>query len=413
MRHGDDARLKATARWGCVVALVAPMACSSSSGKFSPDVSASGTVLSSLAELRLVSADEGLAVGIVRGEESVRLLQWSVAGASGSALRAPSGCTSPVNVATGDANRDQREDILVFDSACGNWVALRQPDGGFEPVPWRDVLPELATSYYLYFEDWNSDGEPELVGASTFRLEGYSRAGSGWLPFSAELRGPSFSNAGVTDNVVIHGAVEGEQLVLFARAGEFSALSADVLDGGMTPLGERSQSDLELLKPYEAYDQLHSLDAHRCGGLAVGVGFFPSSPRFPRRLVWLDVIDSRSYSANAIATAHEDVISLATHRGVEGWFAGAISRRAAAYVFELFALRDCQWTRVAGPEELPFHPLCSGMPDGGESCAGERLVATGKRDHLTFLHFGGAWLDVVTASAAEGAWELDSDAWQL
>jgi hypothetical protein len=389
-----------------------PLGCSTS-GNSSPDVSASGTVLSSVAELRLVSAGEGLAVGIVRGEERVRLLQWSLAGASESTLRAPSGCTSPVNVATGDANGDQHHDILVFDSACGNWVALRQADGGFEPVPWREVLPELATSHYLYFEDWNSDGEPELVGANTFSLEGYSRGGSGWLPFSAELRGPSFSNAGVTDNVVIHGTVDGERLLLFSRAGEFSALSAEVLDGEMTSLGERYQSDLELLKPYEAYDQLHSIDAHRCGGLAVGVGFFPSSSRFPRRLVWLDIIDGRSYSANTITTAQDDVISLAMHRGVDGWFAGAISRREEAYVFELFALRDCQWTRVAEPEELTFHPLCSRTPDDGASCAGERLVATGEQDHLTFLHFGGAWLDVVTASAAEGAWELDSDAWQL
>jgi hypothetical protein len=94
-------------------------------------------------------------------------------------------------------------------------------------------------------------------------------------------------------------------------------------------------------------------------------------------------------------------------------FAGTISRRDGAHAFELFAVQDCQWVRVAGPLELDFHPLCSQNLDGSQSCTGERLIAASEEDHLTFVHFGGGWLDMVTAVQSEHGWEVDSDAWQL
>jgi hypothetical protein len=364
------------------------------------DVTFGGTLQSSPVQLVAVSSDHAELVALLR--EQGRIVMLEPAGVSD--LKAPAGCTSPVVLGVGPLG-DGGDGLLVLDSACGGWVAVRDANDGWTARSWDDYFPQLAPADQVFLEDLDGDGDPDLASATSAWVSGFVRRGEQqWKPFENVLA-PPLANRAMAKNVAITATWQNRRALVVQKPGELQLLFV----GSDNPATALPQTDLELLKPFDGFDQLTALPSREaCGIFALGAGFFSDVYRAPKPLVGL-ALGTDTFVATRVPTAQQHIIALATTVGAHGEFVGLIEGANDGFYFELLERLGCEFqSRVLARIEFHVNGIVP-LPESAEQLAassGEFLLGAEVDGALLFSHFDGKNLRRFRIDPKSG-WSVD------
>lgn len=301
---------------------------------------------------------------------------------------AETGCSQfPVALASGgDVNGDGQYDLFVVDPGCGNWVAMSEAmsEGvSFRPQAWPSDIPSLAPRHYLESLELDADAHLQITSAT---FDGFQavRLGDGKV---REMRFPSPPQMNHMFASTLFLGTQEPGRWLFQRGGPFSVIEvtgADLREAGML-----HQAELELLKPFEGFDQLSSLALAECSDVGVGVGVFTMHPEVPRRLNLLQVT-ANGYTAPEITTKGHQVFLVATARVAQTWHVGVLSGTADRFHVEVFEHAECGGLAPLATKDVAPLPEFTASPDLGQLGiqAGEKLLAfeSGGRFVMQYVH---------------------------
>jgi hypothetical protein len=366
------------------------------------DVTFSGTLLSSPVQLIALDGEGRELVSVLREEGSV----VSLGSDSLLPLAAPAGCTSPLVVETAALDDEQRDDLLILDSSCDGWAVLRQADG-WQSSPWGEQMPEVPPGDNLAFRDLNGDGRSDLASSTAFGISGFLRGtaegAERWVAFEESFPPPNV-NRMMVNNLMIDARWRDEPVVLFQTFGALQVLRLSSLD---LPSVELPQTELELLKPFDGFDQLTAVaEMPSCDVAGVGAGYFADSARAPKPLVSLRLLDD-AFVARRIRTELSQVVAVAKLDVAEVEYLGAIEGSAAGFGFELLERVGCDTFESRAFQEIEFDvPGVVGVAETPEQLAassGEWLVAGKADQNLTFSHFDGRKLRRFVVELSSGS----------
>jgi hypothetical protein len=247
-----------------------------------------------------------------------------------------------------DVDGDGLDDFLVLDPGCGNWIGLQRPDGMYESVPWESQLSPLTVRHYVEVLDLDGDGSGEVV-VSTY--DGFEVA---WLkdvePSRIDFGWPQTNHMYVTTMLV----PLDRSRWLFQREGAFSTF-LPTADGTIEVDQMIEQVDLELLKPFEGYDQLVPLSLPNCQDFAAGVGIFTRNVEVPRRLALLRYGET-NYKAVGVETLGDQVFLVAAATVDDRSLIGIVSGAPETFFVEVFEHSDCGLLAPLGHAEIPHLP---------------------------------------------------------
>lgn len=392
-----------------VAVLLAWLVCGCSGGS-DHDVTFGGTLLSSPVQLLALDGEGEELIAVLR--EEARIVALSRRGLE--PLSGPEGCTSPLAAETAALDDERRDDLLILDSACGGWVALREGTD-WQARAWDDYLPRLPPGDLLTSNDLDGDGDADLAASTAFGVSGYLRSvtaeGEGWVEFERSLPPPNV-NRSMVNRVMIEARFRDGPLVLLQRFGALAALRLDLPDEPDEPLVHLPQAELELLKPFDGFDQLIALGPWpECDVVGTGAGYFAESARAPKPLVSLRLLDD-AFVAKRIDTRLSQVIA-AARLEVEGKeYLGVVEGAAAGFGFELLERTGCEAFESRAFAAIDFDvpgvvPIAE-TPEQLAASSGEWLIAGRSGAGLSFSHFDGRVLRRFVVDPSSGS--IDEEA---
>jgi hypothetical protein len=243
----------------------------------------------------------------------------------------------------GDVNVDGLDDILVMDPACGNWVAVGEPDGGFRSGPWKEILPDLAPQFFLDIVNV-APRRPMVMTATEFWIAAVYRQDDGqWQNWERQYGEGFVPWLSFTHMFGIRNQSFVDVEVLFQRR---SILKRFGLDASAGTLHVNQEQDLNeelygvALRPHDGYDHFVGFTQDACDIVAFGVGLYPKSAGpLPRKIVALrrmaDGFVAQELSFDC------DTITFGTAARSSDVFVGALGRCGNQTTVQLGRLRDC------------------------------------------------------------------------
>jgi VCBS repeat protein len=373
-------------RAALLVGLCAVMGCS---GGRSKDVTFGGALLPSRAR---IAAFESTSLSFAASlPEEGRVVV--VEGDSLQELSPPAGCSSPLTTQTGDVNADGMQDVMILDSACGGWLAVRAQGGSWRTEAWERYLPLVPPAHYLFFQDLDGDGDPDVASATPAAVHGFTRIDAEtWQAFEMSVPAPNVNPLMARDIALV--TRHGDQTVLAVQQpGQLTLLRPSEPSRRPAVL---AQINLELLKAYEGFDQLSALPAiEGCDSFALGVGFFVDSGRAPKPLVRLGFL-ADGFEAARIATQGEQVIAVALVSHEDREFVGLIEGSEGGFSLEVLERTSCSGFETRVFQRISFDVegvvALADTPEELAASSGEAFLARVVDGRLLFGHFDGVRL---------------------
>lgn len=264
---------------------------------------------------------------------------------------------APVAITIADVNLDAKDDLLVFDTDCGNWIVPDISGSQRTAIRWDDVLLDIGPDYTLFAQDLNADGLDEVIQANPLRvgITSYDEEWSVSYGYVDDDRS-RMNHMRTTQLVLPVSQAPSEQMLVMQRG---SIMQAHPLHWNESELlGDPviwEQQDLEHLKPYSGFDHLAAVSFRDCDVFALGVGLFESTAgQVPRELQLLRRTTG-GYSAETLPTSAdvEHFIVLRSPPG-ERHFVVVFERQDGEEILELGELTACGAWHSLGSFDIDF-----------------------------------------------------------
>jgi hypothetical protein len=372
---------------------------------------------------------ETVMVASVLGLTTVEQLSVGPSGAvQATPVDAPGSASSvghiPISLRVVDVNGDATSDVLVMDTAMGNWVALGQPAGAWRSVPAVDLLGQLPAfeSFAVFDVPAARQAFAGLVPGLELTLGSKGKTDGQWgTAFDRPL--PDFSAlVPVVGPFLIAGSLDmqadGVTMLLQGRTRLF-AISAPALlraDGAISDFSTLKARAVQApyVVPFDAFDHFAPLTVNGCPAAALGIGVFSQAGgQIPRQLQVLS-LTAVDFDVREQATPF-DVVTFDVVPSIDRSFAvvGVIGRSGGQHLFAVYRTTGCgsleevaevatdfDWRAPEAPafgENGPYVPKTDGVTLAGAADDTGRLYS--------FWHYDGydmrQW--VFSADAADAS----------
>jgi hypothetical protein len=363
-----------------------------------------GTLLYPNNQLEIVGTpDDTVAfISSTVGLSSVELIKSAPQGFTAVQLEAPAientECTvrSPVALSVTTVDADKTDDVLISDP-CGNWVGLGSVSGEFKPTSWSDLMPQIPA--YPFLSSFHSAAANFIfagTGAGAQQLEGVDGM---WTDTSAiELPLPALASQVTQLMLEPMEIVSGDlhESIVMQGYQRLVAVPFDPAKGadavGETLLTQTTQDGY--LQPFDAFDDLASLQLPECGAAALGIGLVSSfGQRFPRRLERMS-IHADSFDTLDVPTGFDSVVTFSVLPGpvAGGSLVFMLGKKngvdfAAAWQFDCDNMTELTEFPVEFDWKTP--PAPSFGPAGIPKTDGVKLISRRFADEFDFIHYDG------------------------
>ncbi len=399
------------ARLQAIAAAITVLHCSSGVKDFG------GPTLYWNADLRRLDAPAlGRFVAVIPGFKEVELVSPRGDGYEATRIVPPHGrgCTAyPITAAAVDVDGDRRDDVLVFDPGCGNWVARRRGDAEFESVAWEDALPTVRTVPYLG-AFLSHQGTPVVLSADDSSITGVLGAREGWRqvpPYPGVIR----LAVPVTDAFIRWPAGSDRDATVVAIQQQSHLQLASLVDDSTTwstgaRLGPIKGDDY--LAPFDALDHLGEVTGSGESDGAVAIGTFAgSSRRPPRSAVFLRPIAS-GVDWRTIPTGN-DVITVAAASLPGGdVIVGALIQAEPIVFVAALVTPDPYRAQIVARAEVEFQYRTPRSPPGyeppflGHTMGVKLLARPVSSDAVEFQHYDGFFVRDFAVERREQTWNV-------
>lgn len=326
---------------------------------------------------------------------------------------------APVALTIADVDFDAKDDLLVFDTDCGNWIVPDIAGPSRIALRWDQVVPDAGPDYTLLGQDLNSDGRDELIQANPDRVVVTAYHDEWSISYAYPTGWPRMNHMRATQLVLPVSRLASEEQVLVLQRG--TVMQAHPLRWNESELlGDPElweQQELEHLKPYSGFDHLSAVSFQDCDVFALGIGLFESTAGpVPRELQLLRQT-AGGYSAETLPTIAE-VEHFVVLRSLSGerYFVVVFERQGSGEaVLELGELTACgewetvdsfelefDWRTIDNPPEFkePRYPKSFGVKFASWLSDDERSI--------DLVHYDGFAVRSFTLELADDEWRLRS-----
>jgi len=319
----------------------------------------------------------------------------------------------PITNTVADANNDGALDILVFDAACGNWIALgRQDHTGFDPVVWEDILPELQPAPYLGIL---AMPQSEIV---VFASNGYNGQ-TLTLPQPAEAEPLEWraSRLQVSVTRLIVPGVSDDGTAILQGNGELLSIpvkaAADVV-----PISYEQQVQRPYLEPFSGFDGLTRIDVPDCGPVYIGQGLFPDTAGIDTRNLQVLAFNDTTYIPHEVDRELDVHAFAAVTRQIErDTLALTIGNRAHGKLqLSLWKIVDCATASLLAERNVTFDWTTPKQEKEGRTVEipktrGIKVITALDAAEVRFemIHYDGLRVRTYTAHDELGEWTLSED----
>jgi hypothetical protein len=316
-----------------------------------------------LVQFRGESAPRAFAA-VVIGLSTVEVLKVGDDAWESEALCPPTsaGCSSeqcaPVALALADVDLDSKDDLLVFDTDCGNWIAPDISGPSRTTLPWDQLMPELGPDYTLFVQDIDSNGVDEVVAANPDRVS-VAAHNDGWhVSYGYPTGWPRMDHMRTTRlALAISRASSGERLLALQRGSlmqvyPFEWDQDEIL--GQPELWQ--QENLEYEKPYSGFDHFTEISLENCDVFAVGIGLFEiTAGPVPRELQVLRQTAGGFSSETLTTVAEVEHFTVLRSLSEERYFVILFERQASGQeILQLAELTECDHWKTLESFEIEF-----------------------------------------------------------
>lgn len=325
---------------------------------------------------------------------------------------------APVALTIADVDLDAKDDLLLFDTDCGNWIVPDVASSSRTAVRWDRIVPDIGPDYTLLGQDLNSDGRDELIQANSDRVAVTAYNDEWSVSYAYPMGWPRMNHMRATQLVLpVSRRASEDQVLVLQRGTLMQAHSLQWTESEL--LGDPElwdQEDLEYLKPYSGFDHLTGISFEDCDVFALGIGLFESTAGpVPRELQLLKQT-AGGYSAETLATIDE-VEHFTVLRSPLGdrYVVVVFERRGGEAILELGELTTCgdwrtidafelefDWRTIDNPPEFkePHYPKSLGVKFASWLSHDERLIE--------LMHYDGFVVRSFTLELEDDEWRLRS-----